>query len=102
MVTIKHGDTEEWKVLEQGKLLEALYMKYTFHPHLRRLLLSTGTTTLFYANMYDREWSCGFALDNPLVFEPESHLGRNLLGHCLMYIRDLIAKEDSRTLPRWP
>lgn len=65
-----------------GYMEEALYAKFTQHPELRELLLSTGVADLIYAEASDPVWGEG-----PLG------QGMNHLGRALMALRERLRQE---------
>jgi N-glycosidase YbiA len=65
----------DWDELKVGVMLHALRAKFTQHPPLRELLLSTGDRPIFEDSPTDRIW--GYR-----------NGGLNLLGKALMQIRD--------------
>ncbi|GJE89767.1 NADAR family protein [Phanerochaete sordida] len=73
---------DEVKISIMERVLEA---KFTQHPKLRKLLLSTGGRDLFEYNPDDWFWGSG-----------ADRRGRNEFGRCLMRVRDKIREGDHR------
>lgn len=67
----------DWDEVKEGFMQKALADKYTRHPELRELLLSTGNATIFEHTTNDCYWAdCG------------DRSGKNRLGVQLMQIRE--------------
>ena len=61
-------------------MIIALRAKFTQHPELKQLLLSTGNKILIEHTSNDKYWGDGYGT------------GLNRLGQCLMIIRDELNK----------
>jgi len=74
----------EWEQVKEDVMREALKAKFTQHPALRELLLSTGNCPLIEHTRNDRYWGDG-----------GDGTGRNRLGILLMELRAALASEIS-------
>jgi hypothetical protein len=72
----------DWESVKEDLMREALYAKFTQHPSLRSLLLSTGDATLIEHTSNDAYW--GDAGDGT---------GKNRLGLLLMELRTRLRQE---------
>lgn len=72
----------DWESVKEDLMREALYAKFTQHPSLRSLLLSTGDATLVEHTSNDAYW--GDAGDGT---------GKNRLGLLLMELRTRLRQE---------
>ena len=68
---------KDWERVKDSVMMDALRAKFTQHPELRELLLSTGTATLVEHTTNDRYWADGG--DGSV---------RNRLGELLMQLRE--------------
>lgn len=68
---------DDWDTHRIQAMLNALRAKFTQHPSLRELLLSTGTEELVEHSHRDRYWGDG-----------GDGTGQNMLGKLLMQVRD--------------
>lgn len=66
----------DWESVKDGVMEQGVRAKFTQHPHLRELLLSTGERPLVEHTRNDRYWGDG-----------GDGTGRNRLGEILMRIR---------------
>lgn len=82
---VRNFDPSIWNRYKEEIMMVGLRAKYTQHPDLLSTLLNTGTNTIAEATE-DREWGIGKRLAN--ARKAESWSGKNLLGICLMRIRD--------------
>ena len=64
------------------------FLKFTQNQRLKEFLLSTGDRPLVEASPYDRIWGIGISIED--ASKGVSWKGRNLLGECLMTVRQLI------------
>ena len=67
--------------------------KFSQHSSLKQFLLDTGETILVEASPTDTIWGVGLAQDNPLICDPSSWKGLNLLGFALMKVRDCLRNQ---------
>ena len=75
---------KDWETVKENVMREALQAKFTQHPPLLELLLSTGNRPLIEHTKNDRYWGDG-----------GDGQGRNRLGSLLMELRAEIALRDS-------
>lgn len=72
----------DWEQVKEDIMRQALEAKFTQHPALRSLLLSTGEAKLIEHTRNDRYWGDG-----------GDGTGKNRLGHLLMELREKLRKE---------
>lgn len=72
----------DWDTRRIDVMREAVYAKFTQHPTLRKLLLSTGDAILVEDSPTDYYWGCG-----------ADGTGQNMLGKLLMELRDKLREE---------
>lgn len=85
---IANFNQEEWDREKCSIVTTGNFHKFTQDSELEKILLDTGTKTLVEASPYDRVWGIGLAEDNDDVLDESKWLGENLLGKCLMHVRD--------------
>lgn len=68
-------------------------LKFGQHEELKAFLLGTGERVIVEASPEDRIWGIGLAKNNPSASQPTQWKGQNLLGFCLMEVRDLLSSE---------
>jgi ribA/ribD-fused uncharacterized protein len=66
---------------------KACYYKFSQNPNLKQLLLMTNDRILVEASPYDRIWGIGYTTWDAFKVE-KNKWGQNLLGKCLMKVRD--------------
>ena len=66
----------DWESVKVNVMREAVFAKFTQHPHLRELLMSTGDATIVEHTDNDDYWGDG-----------GDGRGRNMLGRILMDVR---------------
>jgi len=67
----------DWETVKDNVMLTALRAKFTQHPNLKQLLLSTNDRILVEHTVNDKYWADG-----------GDGSGLNKLGQCLMIVRD--------------
>jgi N-glycosidase YbiA len=72
----------DWTEVRDDVMRRALHAKFTQHPDLRTLLLSTGDAELIENSPIDWYWGCG-----------KDGTGTNRLGQLLMELRDRLRRE---------
>lgn len=80
-------DSQCMQIVKSGN-----YFKFTQNPKLLEALMSTGDTMLVEASPYDRIWGIGF--DEEHALENKNRWGKNLLGQCLVAVRNKIRSKN--------
>jgi ribA/ribD-fused uncharacterized protein len=95
---VRNYKEEAWVAEREWIVDEILYQKFTQDAELKKILLDTGDRTIVEASPYDKVWGIAMGVDKyPAILDPNNWKGQNLLGKCLMRVRDKIRKEDERT-----
>jgi hypothetical protein len=90
---VRNFDENTW-VQERPKIIEqCLYLKFSQHKKLKKILLSTGNKYIAECSFRDKIWGIGYNTHNALNHHP-SEWGLNLLGKGLMNIRTLLRAEE--------
>jgi len=87
---VKNWNQELWDQNKVTIVTEGLRAKFEQNPILAEKLRATGQTTLVEAAHYDRIWGIGLRATHPDAKKPDQWLGQNLLGKCLMQVRQAI------------
>jgi ribA/ribD-fused uncharacterized protein len=66
-------------------------LKFNQNPNLKQFLIATGDCILVEASPYDRIWGIGYSGSNAVKVE-KIKWGQNLLGKCLMKVRETLHK----------
>lgn len=85
-------DEKVWSDKVYDLTLPGLYEKFTQNPRIRDILLSTGDALIAECSPTDRIWGIGLPVGHPLVQDPDSWRGSNLLGRLLMDVRSEIRR----------
>lgn len=83
-------DQAVWEANRERIVFDGNHAKFSQDDKLREFLLSTGTDILAEASSQDLVWGTGFGMDEPVAGRPGRWAGRNLLGFCLMAVRDAL------------
>lgn len=84
---IKNFVERIWKENRKNVMKDAIRYKFQ-NPELQELLLSTGNKIICEASPLDKIWGIGLGAKSPNANNPDKWKGLNLLGICLMEIRD--------------
>ncbi|MCL4147568.1 UNVERIFIED_CONTAM: hypothetical protein GTU68_003139 [Idotea baltica] len=79
----KTWETERCKIVVQGN-----YLKFSQHTELKTFLLQTTSRVIVEASPLDRIWGIGIDKEHESAADPINWKGENLLGFCLMEVRD--------------
>jgi len=90
---IKNFDEKIWNSHKTNIVIKGNTAKFSQNPKLRDFLLNTGNRILVEASPYDRIWGIGMSADDVKIENPYNWKGRNLLGFCLMEVRDILRSE---------
>lgn len=74
---------KDWESVKITIMLEVLYAKFTQHPELKSLLLSTEEKEIVEHTTKDSFWGDG-----------GDGSGKNMLGKCLMKIREILKQKE--------
>jgi ribA/ribD-fused uncharacterized protein len=85
-------DEKVWNDKKYEIVLRGTELKFGQNDRLRELLLKTGSRELVEASPYDRVWGVGFAAK--VAGAHRENWGENLLGRCLMEVRERLRKEE--------
>lgn len=83
-------DEAIWNKHKCGIVIKGNLAKFSQNPELKSFLLNTKERILVEASPYDKIWGIGMSSDDPKCENPEMWNGENLLGFCLMEVRDLL------------
>ena len=85
---VKNYDEQIWSQKRYKIMKKGLLLKFK-NPELKNILLSTGNKNIYEASPYDKIWGIGYSVkDAPNTLK--SLFGQNLLGKCLMDVRNTI------------
>ena len=84
---------KDWEAAKLGIMREAVEAKFTQHPHLREILMSTGKLHLVEHTRNDTQWADGGAPDWTQGAK-DTNVGKNYLGIILTELRDKWASEE--------
>lgn len=84
---VKNFDVNTWNRLKKEVMLELLRKKFARTTELADVLVGTGDKTLVEAGM-SRSFAIGIPLHSPQIFNETAWKGDNLLGKCLVQIRN--------------
>jgi len=90
---VKNFNEYMWSVSNKKIVNSINMLKFNQNEDLKERLLATNDTVLIEASPYDKIWGVGLSADDPRIGDPDKWLGKNLLGLCLMKVRDRILFE---------
>ena len=90
---VKGFDEEIWRIRRKEAMLVALWAKFSQNKELMDALLATEDKMLVEASPYDKIWGIGLHSTDDRALDPNNWLGVNLLGTCLMEIREHLKVE---------
>ncbi|KAG9591930.1 DUF1768-domain-containing protein, partial [Aureobasidium melanogenum] len=91
---VANWDDDAWDEVKERIVEEGSYLKFSQNKELRERLLLTGERELVEASASDRVWGVGFNAKEASSRREE--WGTNLLGKCLMRVRERIKMEEGR------
>ena len=92
---IKNFEDSRWNEFKCDIVVAGNIYKSTQNKDLEKTLIETGDAVLVEASPYDKIWGIGLGPDDSDAKTPSKWKGENLLGFCLMEVRDfyLIGKK---------
>jgi ribA/ribD-fused uncharacterized protein len=92
---VKHFDDHLWSQVKSRVARVGNFYKYSKgNTHMRSVLLGTQGKEIVEAGRRDAIWGIGFKADEAENYRP--FWGQNLLGRCLMDVRDKIIELDKK------
>jgi len=85
---VRNFDQVIWEESRCEIVIRGNYLKFIQNEGLKKYLLSTDSRVLVEASPRDRIWGIGMGKHNENAKKPENWRGKNLLGFCLMEVRD--------------
>lgn len=85
---IENFNQDIWNKNKMNIMIRALELKFTQNENLRNLLINTTDKILVEASPYDKIWGIGISVD--AANKGQAWRGENLLGKCLMIVRDRV------------
>jgi hypothetical protein len=79
-----------WTKAREEAMFIACYAKFKNNSDILQLLQETGDRILVEASPTDAVWGIGLAPNNPRALNPINWNGMNLLGKCLMDVREVL------------
>ena len=85
---VKNFNEEIWNDNKVNIVTEGNYLKFSQNESLKKQLLDTDDTTLAECAVKDIIWGIGLSMTSSLRFDKSNWRGENLLGKCLMTVRE--------------
>lgn len=91
---VKNFDEIVWLEHRERIAHEFLLEKFMQNVCLKTILLASGNKTIVEASPYDKIWGIGMGTGNNNILNESKWNGLNLLGKCLMYVRETIREQE--------
>lgn len=85
---VKNYDDEKWDIFRYSIMYHANLSKYTQNKDIKKKLINTYPKILVECNPRDSIWGIGLSEDDPDIYDKSKWKGKNLLGECLMEVRN--------------
>jgi ribA/ribD-fused uncharacterized protein len=92
---VRGFDQGLWEAERERIVFEGNLAKFSQDHGLGAFLLATENDILAEASSQDLVWGTGFGMDDPTAKIPSRWPGQNLLGFCLMRVREALRTRDS-------
>lgn len=83
---IRNYDGKKWSTHRYEVMLRGLRLQFTQNNDLKKQLVNTGNSMIYFASIIDGVWSIGYERDEAHVINRKKY-GENLLGKALMQLR---------------
>lgn len=97
---VRNFDQALWNRVVCDVAVDVVTQKFRSIPRLRDILLSTGNALIAEATANDKVWGIGLDRGDPLVQDPRTWKGSNILGWALMTARERLKQEPVDATPR--
>lgn len=85
---IKNFDEQAWDIVKKDVVIRGNYAKFVQNKKLEEILLFTKDSILVEASPFDKIWGIGLKENDPKAMNPMTWKGENLLGFCLIEVRE--------------
>jgi ribA/ribD-fused uncharacterized protein len=92
---VKNFDLKEWEYERENAMFIACYEKFNQNEYLKEKLLKTNDKILVEGNIYDNIWAVGIDYRDEAIEDKKNWTGLNLLGKCLMEVREKLKEEQN-------
>ena len=86
---VKNYNDEIWNEKRYVIMKKALILKFSQNEDIKKILLETNNKILYEASKFDKIWGIGYSPDKVINVD-KNKFGKNLLGLCLMEVRNLL------------
>lgn len=90
---VRNFNDKEWDKHKEEIITNGLYAKFSQNDTLKNKLLATGQAVLAECAVNDRIWGIGLSMKDNNRLNIKSWRGQNLLGKCLMIVREKLSKQ---------
>jgi ribA/ribD-fused uncharacterized protein len=87
---VKNYKDKVWATIRYDVMKTGLLQKFIQNPHLLTKLLNTKDAILVEASPRDKIWGIGLNAEHAMSVGKENWPGENLLGKCLMEVREML------------
>jgi ribA/ribD-fused uncharacterized protein len=91
---VKNFNEGRWIEVREEAMFIALKEKFTQNENLKQTILNTGFKIIVEASPYDTIWGIGIHFDDDDCLDQDKWKGFNLLGECLMKLRECLRSND--------
>lgn len=91
---VKNYDQTLWDTWKFNIVFSGNLLKFTQHDDLKKRLIDSYPRKLVEASPVDTIWGVGLAAGNDAILDEKNWRGQNLLGECLMAVRDVLMREN--------
>ena len=87
---VRGFDNNRWTEVHYDAMRTVLLAKFTQNENHKKSLLETDSKIIVEASPYDCLWGVGREIVDRRLYSERTWRGQNLLGQCLMEVRDII------------
>ena len=91
---VKNFNERIWVIHRKNIVYNGNLLKFQQNKNLKKKLLETKDKTLVEASPYDVIWGIGMSINNKNHLDETKWRGLNLLGKCLMRVRNIIKNNN--------
>ena len=92
----KNFNSSVWEARQEQVMIDILLAKFSCNPKLVKRLLLTGNDVIANCSIQSGRWGIGLPIYDPRRLQKESWQNENLLGTCLMKVRDILREENKQ------
>ncbi|XP_074596437.1 protein irg-1-like [Brevipalpus obovatus] len=98
---IRGFNTDSWAVVKFSMVGDGIFLEFSQNKSLAKKLARTSGYYMAWCGFLDKYWSCGLPENDPSIYHPPIHVGKNNYGLALMNVRNELCSVLGNDYEEW-